>query len=73
MNQTLRHTYRNACIWAGVEEALSKKLMNHSQRGDVHSGTYGSREGVWPDLRDAQERISKKLLELLTQQEKKVD
>ncbi|MEM8851277.1 MAG: integrase arm-type DNA-binding domain-containing protein, partial [Pseudomonadota bacterium] len=23
----LRHTYRNACVWAGVEENLSKKLM----------------------------------------------
>lgn len=65
----LRHTYRNACIWAGVEEALSKKLMNHSQRGDIHSGTYGSREGVWPDLLDAQERISATVMELLRQQE----
>ncbi len=60
----LRHTYRNACVWAGVEEVLSKKLMNHSQKGDVHSGTYGSREGVWPDLLDAQERISAALMEL---------
>ena len=65
----LRHTYRNACIWAGVEEALSKKLMNHSQRGDVHSGTYGSREGIWPDLMDAQERISEIVMGLLKQQE----
>ena len=62
----LRHTYRNACIWAGVEEALSKKLMNHSQKGDVHSGTYGSREGVWPDLLDAQARISATVMALLT-------
>ena len=60
----LRHTYRNACIWAGVEENLSKKLMNHSQKGDVHSGTYGSREGIWPDLMDAQERISATLMGL---------
>lgn len=65
----LRHTYRNACIWAGVEEALSKKLMNHSQKGDVHSGTYGSREGVWPDLLDAQRRISATILDLFQQEQ----
>lgn len=65
----LRHTYRNACVWAGVEENLSKKLMNHSQRGDVHSGTYGSREGLWPDLMDAQQRISTTVMDLLQQQE----
>lgn len=65
----LRHTYRNACIWAGVEEALSKKLMNHSQRGDIHSGTYGTRDGIWPDLLDAQDRISATLMELLRQQD----
>lgn len=65
----LRHTYRNACTWAGVEENLSKKLMNHSQRGDVHSGTYGSREGVWPDLLDAQERISATIMGLVVTQE----
>jgi len=65
----LRHTYRNACVWAGVEENLSKKLMNHSQRGDVHSGTYGSREGLWPDLMDAQNRISARVMDLLRQQE----
>lgn len=64
----LRHTYRNACVWAGVEESLSKKLMNHSQRGDVHSGTYGSREGLWPDLLDAQRRISATVMGLLNQQ-----
>lgn len=64
----LRHTYRNACIWAGVEENLSKKLMNHSQRGDVHSGTYGSREGVWPDLLDAQERITATIVDLCQQE-----
>lgn len=64
----LRHTYRNACIWAGVEESLSKKLMNHSQKGDIHSGTYGSREGIAPDLLDAQERISATLMNLLRQQ-----
>ncbi|MGP9791097.1 tyrosine-type recombinase/integrase [Roseinatronobacter sp. NSM] len=67
----LRHTYRNACVWAGVEENLSKKLMNHSQRGDVHSGTYGSREGLWPDLMDAQARISRTIMELARQQEPK--
>jgi hypothetical protein len=49
-----------------VEEALSKKLMNHSQKGDVHSGTYGSREGVWPDLLDAQARISATIVGLFT-------
>lgn len=65
----LRHTYRNACVWAGVEENLSKKLMNHSQRGDVHSGTYGSREGVWPDLMDAQGRITATLFTLFGQQQ----
>ena len=65
----LRHTFRNACVWAGVEENLSKKLMNHSQRGDVHSGTYGSREGLWPDLMDAQGRISTTVMGLLRQQE----
>jgi integrase len=65
----LRHTFRNACVWAGVEENLSKKLMNHSQRGDVHSGTYGSREGIFPDLLDAQKRISIVLTDLLRQQE----
>ena len=65
----LRHTYRNLCTWAGVEANLSAKLMNHSQKGDVHSGTYGSREGVWPDLRDAQERISSAVRCLVKQQE----
>ena len=64
----LRHTYRNACVWAGVEENLSKKLMNHSQKGDVHSGTYGSVRGVWPDLCDAQARISKTITYLFNQQ-----
>lgn len=68
----LRHTYRNACIWAGVEESLSKKLMNHSQKGDIHSGTYGSREGIAPDLLDAQERISATLMGLLRQQKEGV-
>ena len=34
--------------------------------GDVHSGTYGSREGIWPDLMDAQGRISATIMELLT-------
>jgi hypothetical protein len=48
-----------------VEENLSKKLMNHSQKGDVHSGTYGSREGVWPDLMDAQKRISATVMGLV--------
>ena len=67
----LRHSYRNACTWAGVEENLSKKLMNHSQRGDIHSGTYGSREGLWPDLMDAQGRITATIMELLRQQERK--
>lgn len=60
----LRHTYKNACTWAGVEENLSEKLMNHSQKGNVHRGTYGSREGVWPDLLDAQQRISDTILKL---------
>lgn len=64
----LPHTYRNARIWAGVEENLSKKLMNHSQRGDVHSGTCGTREGAWPDLLDAQERISSTILDLCRQE-----
>ena len=51
----LRHTYRNACEWAVVSDNLSKKLMNHSQKGDTHSGTYGSRAGVWQQLLLAQE------------------
>jgi len=49
-----------------VEENLSEKLMNHSQKGDVHSGSYGSREGIWPDLMDAQERISATVMALFT-------
>ncbi|MEM6824445.1 MAG: hypothetical protein AAF566_04980 [Pseudomonadota bacterium] len=65
----LRHTYRNACEWAVVSENLSRKLMNHSQRGDTHSGTYGSREGVWQQLCLAQERISAVVMEPLRQQE----
>jgi hypothetical protein len=35
----LRHTYRNAGEWAVVSDNLSKKLMNHSQKGNTHSGT----------------------------------
>ena len=52
-----------------MEENLSKKLMNHSQKGDVHSGTYGSTEGVWPDLLDAQARISATILDLFQQEQ----
>lgn len=65
----LRHTYRNACEWAVVSDNLSKKLMNHSQKGDTHSGTYGSRMGVWNQLLLAQERISTVMMENLRQQE----
>ncbi|HEU4583642.1 MAG TPA: tyrosine-type recombinase/integrase [Polyangiaceae bacterium] len=59
----LRHSYSNVCKLAGIDGDTRQLLL--AQRVPGVRGTYLSAEQQWDRLKEAQERVSKRLLALI--------